>query len=249
MSTSTTTTITSSTGSLSNECCRPGPDINHEPKGKDEVFATGIKGYMVGEGKSLIVISTDIFGHEYVHLRQNADYLASQGFTVIVPDIFDGNAVKHEQFNGDNMSWLWNTWLPANPVQNATDRIRTVVANIRSKYKHVHGIGFCYGAKPIWELAAEGHFSSIVLCHPSFLQSEDTGKYAVPTLFNLADNDTMFTPELVKHYQTVLQGKHVRFIQYANTDHGFVARGGEEVQNQRKEALLQSANWFKQHDA
>ena len=83
------------------ECC-PGQsagflpqDPSYAPKGQMLVLGGGggggVEAYVSGSGARAVVICHDIFGLHTGRHKQIADELAARGFTVVVPDFFQGD--------------------------------------------------------------------------------------------------------------------------------------------------------------
>lgn len=59
----------------------------------------GVQSYVTGSGKATIVYATDIFGLGIKNPKIIADALAKEsGFRVVVPDVFEGEPMKPEEF-------------------------------------------------------------------------------------------------------------------------------------------------------
>jgi carboxymethylenebutenolidase len=233
-------------------CCTPGPALDHEPAGKFTTFA-GRDTYIASPPASsanashVILFASDVFGPHYIYNQQNCDYLAAtSGLTVIMPDIFKTAAAAPDFFASgpDAFKRFQTEWLPVNSPQDALAILKPIVQELRKQYKGVHCIGYCYGFFAGWHLSTTGEVDSAVGCHPSFLKPEDASGYNRPVLFNCAEQDQAFTPELKKTFETVAGPKGARFIVYPGTTHGFAARGDASVAEQRKRAHDEATKFF-----
>ena len=233
-------------------CCTPGPALDHEPAGKFSTIA-GREAYIASPSTSsslasshVIVFATDVFGPHYIYNQQNSDYLAaSSGITVVVPDILKTAAVPVDFFNApDAFKRFQSEWIPLNSPQDSLALLRPVVQELRKQYKAVFCIGYCYGVFSGYNLAVTGEVDALVACHPSFLKPEDAASYNRPVLFNCAEEDHAFTPELRKTFETVAGPKGAKFIVYPGTTHGFAARGDASMADARKQAHDEAVKFF-----
>jgi dienelactone hydrolase len=76
---------------ISSCCVDVGAKQTHVVQGHEETIG-GLNSYKTGEGKSLIVIFTDIFGYSFINTQKIADtYAQATGSTVLIPDFFEGD--------------------------------------------------------------------------------------------------------------------------------------------------------------
>ena len=265
MSTTTTTTITSSTstgvGALTDACCEPGSASTYPahlsfPPGK-EVKYGGVDCYSVNEQSTHIVIySTDVFGWRHANNRQNAEQIAASGFHVVMPDMFDGNAVTAEQVKEKGMQWVQTEWLSNNPREERAAVLATVVVDLKQKHNNTAGtqaVGYCYGAPGVLLLYGKGLVSAGVVAHPSGFTKDNVALCHKPTLFNCAETDPAFTPDIRQHWQQTLGKSSVptKFVDYPGTLHGFAVRddGSAVGVAARQSAIQETVAWLKQHSS
>jgi dienelactone hydrolase len=216
------------------ECCvDPGAKQSHQEQGREELIAD-LQTYKVGEGKSVVVFFTDIFGYSFVNTRRLADHFAQAlNSTVLVPDFFHGDPMDPR---APNLFEKLPTWLQKHPVDAACTAAVNFIGTIKAQYDSIRVIGFCYGAKAV--------------VHPTFLVKEEAGQIQRPILFICAETDQRFTPDLRLYYeQTLASTGWATFIDYPGTVHGFVIRpdGTEHVEQQRDKAVRDAIDYFKQH--
>jgi dienelactone hydrolase len=213
-----------------------------------------VKAYSVGEGnKAGVIVSTDIYGWQTAAARSNADIIAAAGFHVVLPDMFHGDAVaagRMQQPGG--REWLMQEWLPKHPHDQTAGVLVAVARELKSgrKLQSVEAIGFCYGAVAVLQLSKDGLISSGVVCHPSGFTEDKISMVTVPMLFNCADSDHSFGPELRQKWEARLKERMLpaKFIVYPGVEHGFVARldGTANGLQQRQAALTNSIAFLKQ---
>ena len=117
----------------SSHCTNPGAKQTHQCQGHEEQVA-GINIYKTGEGKSAIVIFTDVFGYSFINARKLADRFAKDtGSTVFIPDYLHGDVINPDI---PNVRDLIADWLKRHPIDEAcaiADKfIRTIKGNYQS---------------------------------------------------------------------------------------------------------------------
>jgi dienelactone hydrolase len=102
---------------MSGPCCvDPGAKQTHESQGHEEEIG-GMNTYKTGQGKSAIVIFTDVFGYSFPNVRKVGDsFSKSVEATVLIPDLFNGDPIDR------NVANLWDVlpdWLKKAPPTDA----------------------------------------------------------------------------------------------------------------------------------
>jgi dienelactone hydrolase len=120
---------------MSDSCCvDPGAKQSYIAQGYEETVA-GVKTYKTGDGKSAIVIFTDIFGFSFINTRKVADTFA-QGTqsTVLVPDLFNGDPMDPTE--QDRMA-KFPGWLQKHPRQEACTFADKLITTIKGNYDSI----------------------------------------------------------------------------------------------------------------
>ena len=118
----------------SQHCTDPGAKQTHESQGHVEQIA-GVDAYKVGQGKSAIVIFTDIFGFVSPNTRKLADRFAQEiGTTVLIPDYFDGDPVDA---NKPNYRDSLPDWLNKHPINDACAIADRFISTIKGHYQSI----------------------------------------------------------------------------------------------------------------
>jgi dienelactone hydrolase len=120
---------------MSSPCCAdPGAKQNHSAHGCEEQIG-GVNTYKTGQGKSSIVIFTDIFGYSFINIRKVADQFA-QGSqtTVLIPDLFNGDAMSPDLPN------IWDLlpgWLKKHPPTDGCNIADKFISTIKGHYQSI----------------------------------------------------------------------------------------------------------------
>jgi dienelactone hydrolase len=115
-------------------CADPGAKQTHQTQGHDEQIA-GVNTYKAGDGKSAIVIFTDIFGSSFVNIRKVADSFA-QGVsaTVLIPDCFNGDPIDP---NTPDIMAALPAWLKRHPAADACALAEKFISTIKGHYQSI----------------------------------------------------------------------------------------------------------------
>lgn len=110
-----------------------------------------------------------------------ADSIASNGYLVIVPDLFAGDPVSvEEQEAGLNLT----QWLALHPQPAIEAVINSTVQYVRKELgiKKVGGVGYCFGGKYVgrWLKGDESGLDMGFVAHPSNLLESEIQAIAGP---------------------------------------------------------------------
>jgi dienelactone hydrolase len=87
--------------------------------------------------------------------------------------------------------------------------------SLRSKYKKVGAIGFCFGGWAVFRLGAKEHQPPLIDCvsagHPTWLTEKDVDEVAVPVQILAPEIDPVFTDEMKSYTFMTLQKLRVPF--------------------------------------
>ncbi|KAK3065505.1 hypothetical protein LTS18_006216 [Coniosporium uncinatum] len=239
------------------DCCKTGFNWNGKPTGSESTFAN-TKTYVAGSNKDRTVLMVhDVFGWTFPNLRLLADHYAKEAnATVYLPDFFDGEVIDpstledpEKRKNFDLMAFIGR-----HSKEIRYPEIESFAKELRSKYKKVGAIGFCYGGWAVFKLAAKGNdlLDCVSTAHPSLLEKSEVSNLGVPTQLLIPETDQMFTPELKEFSLKTLPEIGVEFdYQYfPGLVHGFAAKGDENDKKQ-KDGLERAKNaavgWFVQY--
>ena len=118
-------------------CADPGAKQSHEIQGKEEKIG-GINTYKTGQGKSAIVMFTDIFGYSFINAQKLADSFAQgSGTTVFILDYFNGDPISPDTLN---IMEILPEWLKKHPPSDACAIAETFISTIKGHYQSIQVI-------------------------------------------------------------------------------------------------------------
>lgn len=195
-----------------------------------------------------IVLIADIWGI-WANSKLIADQLAANGYTTLIPDLFNGDTFVAGQ---DVLRWIQSGTDGKTPhTVEAVDPI--IVAGIRA-LKETYGatqigaVGYCFGAKYVVR-----HFHNGIdvgyVAHPSFVERDELAAITGPLSIAAAETDSIFPTEKRHESETILQGtkQPYQINLYSGVEHGFAVRGDVSVKVQRfakEAAFFQAVTWF-----
>ncbi|PWY71673.1 alpha/beta-hydrolase [Aspergillus heteromorphus CBS 117.55] len=207
-----------------------------------------------------ILIITDVIGHRFINAQLIADQFAANGYFVMMPDLFDGDAIPLNRPAGfDLQAWLRGEYhkekkghLPADvdPI------IEACITEMRSKYgvKKIGAVGYCFGGKYVVRHLhpEQGKIDAGYTAHPSFVTAEELKAIKGPLSISAAEVDAIFPTEKRHESEVILKdlGFPYQINLYSGVEHGFSVRGNPEkrtVQYAKESAFLQAVQWFKEH--
>jgi dienelactone hydrolase len=115
-------------------CVDPGAKQSHEIQGKVEKIG-GVNTYKTGEGKSAIVVFTDIFGYSFVNVQKIGDTFAKgTETTVLIPDCFNEDPINPAT---PNIMEILPDWLKKHPPSDACDIADKFISTIKGHYQSI----------------------------------------------------------------------------------------------------------------
>lgn len=130
--------------------------------------------------------------------------------------------------------------------------IKEHAQTLRSQYKKLGVIGFCYGAWAAFQLGADPSLvDAVAVAHPSLLEKQDLDNIKVPVQILSPEHDFAYTQELKEYTFVALPktGVQWEYIYFPGLVHGFAARGdlNDPKQKQGLERAKRSVvNFFKE---
>jgi dienelactone hydrolase len=92
------------------------------------------------------VILTDVFGHQFQNAQLIADQFAANGYFVVMPYLFHGDAIPFDRrFSFDIKAWLEGP--PGHNPSTIDPVMASVLKELRTflGYERVGAVGYCFG--------------------------------------------------------------------------------------------------------
>jgi carboxymethylenebutenolidase len=178
-----------------------------------------------GSGPGILLLQ-EIFGVNE-HIRAVADQYASDGFTVLAPDIFWQDTPRLElDYNQQGFERGLGLLGQLN-IENAAADMKAAVHTLK---KHeactgkVASVGFCMGGLLSFVAAASAGVDSAVCYYGGGIHQhlDLAKKIKCPVLFHFAEKDSYIPADAVALVKNAMAGRsNVRLIVHPNVDHGF----------------------------
>jgi len=237
--------------------------VTHEgtPVGKFEEI-NGVKTYVALPSTDFpkdkaILFLTDIFGVELQNSRLLADDYAKNGFQTYIPDYLNGDPVPADFLGG---KFDLNTWFPNHGKDKTRPPLDKVIDGLKARgVTTFAAIGYCLGARYVFDLAFDGVIKVAAISHPSLLEApEDLEKFkktGVPLLINSCETDPQYGAEKQKIGDEILGGGKTEADGYKRAyfpkcEHGFAVRGDlsiPEVKAGKEGAFKNTVDWLLKH--
>ncbi|KIW42239.1 uncharacterized protein PV06_05803 [Exophiala oligosperma] len=238
-------------------CCFQGFTWDGTPRGRIERLADNDT-YVTGDNPvAAILIVHDLLGWTFPNVRLLADHYAHEAdVTVFVPDFFNGEVMDFDTVNKEQWHKLdMQGFMTRHGRQAREAEIFECARTLRSRYKKLGAIGFCYGGWAVHRLGAKQHQPPLVDCitagHPSLLTKQDIDAVAVPVQILAPEHDPVYTPELKMHSFVTMQKSGVAFDyqHFPGVGHACLVRGDPEKPGEC-DAMVRGKNaavsWFRQ---
>lgn len=231
------------------KCCVSGHLHTGTARGKIETIAS-LNTYVTGDGKNVIVILSDVFGIQLTNNLLIADTLAEAGYTVYIPDLFNGDSIPPAALEKGTFDFM--TWKARHPNAEKLSIVAAFLKEIRSKTTFIGLIGHCYGAKFVLEqLTSHGLADAGAIAHASQIESSDLHNVSKPVFVTSAETDGSFTVDLRHEAERVFAANKVRyqFALFSGVSHGFAVRGDisdPSVKFAKEKTISDQLCWFDQ---
>ncbi|KAI0129683.1 putative hydrolase [Xylariales sp. AK1849] len=239
------------------DCCVKGFNWGGNPEGKETKIGETAS-YVSGDNEDVaIMVIHDLFGYAFPNLRLLTDHYAKEvDATAYLPDFFGGETLDAERIaKGPGPAWAGLDipgFISRNNKSTRRDEIFECAKALRSQYKKVGVIGFCFGGWAVFQLGAKGN--SLVDCistaHPSWLTKEEIDNVGVPVQILAPEHDEAYTQELKDHSNRVIPtlGVPYDYQFFPGIEHSFATRGNldDEIEMKAmKRAKDAAVSWFR----
>jgi len=173
-----------------------------------------------------IVLIQEIFGVNS-HIRAVADQYASDGYTVLAPDMFwRVQPMADLGYGPDDMQKGMGYMQKMDFAAGVTDLAATVAAlrGLPECSGKIASLGYCMGGTLSCLCAASAGVDAAVCYYPGGIQNRlaEAGKIKCPLLFHFAGNDSHIPAAAVEAVKQTFAGRGgVRIDVYPGANHGF----------------------------
>ncbi|KAL6885758.1 dienelactone hydrolase [Trichoderma evansii] len=238
-------------------CCTTGTLHTGDPEGKFLKIDGGIDAYLATpseqdayKGVGILFIP-EVMGI-YANSQLLADSFAAKGYTTLIPDVFNGDAIPLNKFPTTNLSnWISEGFDGKNP--HTTEYVDPIIiAAIKTLRElgidRIGGVGYCFGAKYVIRHFKSG-IEAAFIAHPSFVEEDELAALAGPLSIAAAEIDPIFPASLRHKSEGILAktGQPYQLTLFSGVEHGFGIRGDPDVKAQkfaREQAFAQAVTWF-----
>ena len=145
-------------------------------------------------------------------------------------------------------------WFPRHAASHTVKRVQAVIDALKEKgVKEFAAVGYCYGARLVFDLAFAGQIKVAGASHPSLLELADFERYAkevnVPLIINSCETDPQFTKEKQEFADKVFADFKPGWSRpyFPGATHGFAVRGDlsdPRVKAAKEGAFKNTVEWF-----
>ncbi|EGD90436.1 hypothetical protein H112_01895 [Trichophyton rubrum D6] len=239
------------------ECCIRG--FIHEgtatgetkKMGDLDVYFSYPKEFCKKAGKAIVILS-DVMG-----IRTNsqllADYMASQGYLTVIPDLFRGDRLTPAVFE-PNSGFDRQAWFAKYGTDAVDPVIESTIKMLREEHgiERLGGVGYCFGGKYVCRFLKDGKLDAGFTAHPSFVSREELSAIKGPLSIAAAEIDEILTTALRHESEEILAKtkQPYQITLYGGVSHGFAVRGDlskPDIMFAKEQALAQALAWFGQY--
>ncbi|KAL0476509.1 AIM2 [Acrasis kona] len=219
-----------------------------------------------------IVFLHDMFGWKFINNRLLADQYASNGFYVVMPDLFVGDVVpddladKLHPERPSELSLVKKTVNKCSAMMFGTGLLfrhrdvvtRPIINKFIGDFKSnepgvgsIGVVGFCWGGRHAALLGSNEHVTSVFLCHPSMISfPSEIEQITKPVGIGAAEKDAMFPKARCDKSEEIFRRKNLKHDVkvYTNVEHGWSVRAdlnNHDSVVKKEEIAKQVIDWFK----
>jgi dienelactone hydrolase len=198
-------------------CCHAGFEWDGIPTGHIDTLGK-TNTYVTGDNpdKAILLIH-DLFSWTFTNVCLLADHYAREAdATVFVPDFMSGKVLPFASIPSGNIH---------------EHRIFEFAKVLRTRFRRLGAVGFCFGGWAVFRLAAKEHQPPLVDCitagHPTLVTEKDIDDIAVPVQILAPEYDAFYTEELKTHSLEMIQkvGLPFDFQHFPEVEHACFIRG------------------------
>lgn len=148
-------------------------------------------------------------------------------------------------------------WFPNHGQDKTRPSLDNVINGLKARgVTTFAAVGYCFGARYVFDLAFDGVIKAAAVAHPSLLEAPaDLEKFkatGVPLLINSCETDSQYPAEKQKAGDEILGGGQTEATNYKRAyfpkcEHGFAVRGDlsiPDVKAGKEGAFKNTVEWF-----
>jgi len=117
-----------------------------------------------------VLILTDVIGHRFINAQLIADQFAANGYFVVMPDLFHGDAAPLNRPS----DFDFEKWRRSHDIERVTPVVEAALREIRKAgVKKIGGVGYCFGAKYVVRYLKPGDLDAGFVAHPSYVDMDE----------------------------------------------------------------------------
>ncbi|RYP91961.1 hypothetical protein DL770_001935 [Monosporascus sp. CRB-9-2] len=117
-----------------------------------------------------ILLFTDAMGITFENNKLLADSFAANGYFVVMPDLFRGDAVPMDR----PRNWSQTAWFRNRLPSDVGPVVRVVLREMQgSGYRTIAGVGYSIGNKYLSRFLRSGYLHAGFMAHPTWVEEED----------------------------------------------------------------------------
>ncbi|EXA30038.1 hypothetical protein FOVG_18545 [Fusarium oxysporum f. sp. pisi HDV247] len=182
-----------------------------------------------------------------------ADEFAAKGYTTLIIDIFNGDAIEVNKFPEVNLpDWIQNglngagghTTIEIDPiVKEAIEYMKNEMG-----FERIGAVGYCFGAKYVLRHYQHGIDVGFI-AHPSFVEEDELASITGPLSIAAAETDSVFPAQKRYESEEILKrtGVIYQVNLFSGVVHGFAVRCDLSKKQERfakEQAFLQAVTFF-----
>jgi len=180
-----------------------------------------------------IIVVYDIFGM-MPQAKHVCDRLASQGFRVMMPDLYRGDAWSLDLFSSSDGS-IFSNWLGKYDFVKVNSDLETCRNSlVQSGAEKIGTIGFCWGGSIVMQTCSTNErYQAAGAVHPSFISSEMAATVQCPFIFLPTKDDAKAMTGIKEAMDKTQFGATSVYKTFDTMHHGFcMGRGDLNVPEQ-----------------
>ncbi|RYP47153.1 hypothetical protein DL768_006763 [Monosporascus sp. mg162] len=193
-----------------------------------------------------ILLFTDAMGITFENNKLLADSFAANGYFVVMPDLFRGDAVPLDR----PRNWSQTAWFRNHLPSDVGPVVRAVLREMQgSGCRAIAGVGYSIGNKYLSRFLRSGYLRAGFMAHPTWVEEEDILSIERPVSIAFAGGDGYVNRLQRQKIEMMLTEAKVPFqtTLFSDVPHGFAVRHIHDKKYNKfakEQAFLQAIQWL-----